>query len=58
MKKFAFISGTLSMSLSTLGVLFKIMHWPGANALMIFGFGIFALFFIPAYATYLYKKTA
>jgi len=58
MKKFAFISGTLSMSLSTLGVLFKIMHWPGANVLMIFGFSIFALFFIPAYASYLYKKTA
>lgn len=39
----AFTGGTILM----LGVLFKVMHWPGTPWLLIFGFGILLGIFIP-----------
>jgi len=56
MKLFAYISGALFTSLSILGVLFKMMHFPGANALMIFGLAGLAILFIPSFAIYKYNK--
>jgi len=56
MKAFAFITGSLSSSLIGLGILFKIMHWPGASILLVLGFVTFSLFFAPSIAKYLYDK--
>ncbi len=39
----AFAGGTIFM----LGVLFKVMHWPGTPILLIFGFGILLGIFVP-----------
>lgn len=56
MKKVAFISGAISGSLTALGLLFKIQHWPGASLLLVLGFGIGALVFIPSFAKYKYDQ--
>jgi hypothetical protein len=57
MKAFTFTMGAISTSLITLGALFKIMHWPGTSILIVFGFGIFALLFIPSLAKYWFGKS-
>ena len=56
MKTLAFISGALFSSLTVLGVLFKIQHWPGAAPLLVFGLAGLALIFIPSFAKYKYDK--
>jgi hypothetical protein len=56
MKTLAFISGAFSCSLIALGILFKIMHWPGANILLVLGIGIFSIFFTPSITKYWYDK--
>jgi len=56
MKKLAFITGALSFSLTSLGILFKIIHWPGANILLLVGIGLFSMVFVPSISKYLYDK--
>ncbi len=56
MKKLAFITGALSFSLTPLGILFKLMHWPGAGVLLVVGIGLFAIVFVPSITKYLYDK--
>jgi hypothetical protein len=56
MKTLTFISGAFSGSLTGLGILFKIQHWPGSSILLILGLGIFSIIFIPSLAKYLYGK--
>lgn len=54
------ISGTgllFSMTMS-LGFLFKIMHWPGANMLLISGTLGLGLIFLPLLTTYHYRQKA
>jgi hypothetical protein len=56
MKKFTFITGALSFSLTALGILFKIMHYPGADILLLTGILIFSILFVPSVTKYLYDK--
>lgn len=56
MKKFAFITGALSFSLTPVGVLFKLFHFPGANILLLAGIVLFSIFFVPSITKYLYDK--
>jgi len=56
MKNLAFISGALFSSLTILGVLFKIQHWPGASILLVLGLAGLAIIFIPSFAKYKYDK--
>ena len=56
MKKFAFITGAISISLTSLGFLFKMNHWHPADWLMVVGIGIFSLFFTPGIFKYLYDR--
>lgn len=56
MKKFTFITGALSFSLTSLGILFKINHYVGADILLMIGIGIFSFLFVPFGAKYLYNK--
>lgn len=57
MKTLAFVSGALFGSLTVLGILFKIQHWPGASVILALGLGIFSLLFVPSVTKYLYGKT-
>lgn len=41
--------GTLAAMLIAVGILFKIMHWPGANVLCILALGIMIVLFVPIY---------
>ena len=56
MKRLTFISAALFSSLTVLGILFKILHWPGAGPFLLFGLVGIALIFIPSYAKYQYDK--
>lgn len=47
MKKTMIIAGILGSFATFFGALFKIMHWPGANALLILGLACVGLFFLP-----------
>ena len=56
MKKLVFITGALSFSLTSIGMLFKIMHWPVAGILLAMGIGLFAIVYVPCISKYLYDK--
>lgn len=43
------ILGFLGLTLTTVGVLFKVMHWPGASVTLIGGMGILAFGYVPVY---------
>ena len=58
MKKLAFISGAVVGSLLALGILFKIMHWPGAGILLVLSIGFFSLVFVPSLTRFLYTYKA
>lgn len=47
MKKVMLISGSLSASILSLGILFKFMHWPGAAALIFVGILLLSFVFLP-----------
>lgn len=49
-------SGFLGGSVFILSILFKIMHWPGANIMIMSGIGILNLLFIPSLTISYYKK--
>ena len=56
MKKIAFFTGALSISVILIGLLFKFFHWPLANILLAMGIVIFALFFVPTMTKYIYDR--
>lgn len=47
MKKTMLVSGTMSVLLLTMGLIFKFLHWPGASAGIVFGVGLLSLVFLP-----------
>jgi hypothetical protein len=47
------ISGFVGLAFTTVGSLFKIMHWPGASVLLLIGMGTLAFIYVPIY---FYKK--
>lgn len=57
MRKFVYVSGVLFFMIWALGTLFKMMHWPGANILLMTSVLLFVVF-VPAAAWYRYHKTA
>lgn len=56
MKKTMIISGGIAAFATVFGGLFKIMHWPGANALMLLGIVILSLVFLPIMFTLKIKE--
>lgn len=56
MKKMTFISGALFSSLTLLGILFKIMKWPGASIGLVVGIVGLAIIFIPLFTFYKYNE--
>ena len=47
MKSLLYFIGMLSSIAMSLGITFKLLHWPGADELIIYGFLTFTLFFLP-----------
>lgn len=47
MKKIMILSGTFSAATMILGILFKFMHWPGAELFIQLGIGTSSLIFLP-----------
>lgn len=56
MKKTMFVLGYIAAVLSTFGLLFKIMHWPGANIMLILGIAMLNFGFLPLYFRDRYRK--
>lgn len=56
MKLASYLSGIVGSSLSVIGVLFKIMHWPFAGIILFSGMVIIALIAIPFIGYYNYSK--
>ncbi|MFA6261858.1 MAG: hypothetical protein WC760_10345 [Bacteroidia bacterium] len=55
-EKYLFGFGIISLGLFALGVLFKLMHWPGTAVLLIAGIILFMGLFIPAYSLLVLQK--
>lgn len=51
------ITGFVGLALTSVGVLFKIMHWPGAAVMLLGGMGILAFGYVPAYFIKRYKTS-
>ena len=47
----------IGMVITTIGSLFKIMHWPGSLLLSYFGFSLLVFVFIPFYTIRNYKTS-
>ena len=56
MKKLAFISGMIFASLLGMGIMFKTMHWPGANMLLVVSLVLFSFVFVPSFVRFQYSK--
>lgn len=56
MQKSMYIMGYLVAFLATTGLLFKIMHWPGANIMLVLGIALLNFVFLPMYFYDRYKK--
>ena len=52
------ISGWVGISLTTLGVLFKVMHWPGASIQLLVGMAVLAFVYVPVYFFKQYRTSA
>ncbi|NDK55456.1 hypothetical protein [Pontibacter fetidus] len=51
-----YIIGAIVAMLIILATLFKQMHWAGADMLIVLGWSLAALLFVPAFSIYKYKK--
>lgn len=56
MKKLVYVSGALTSMMALLGILFRLLHWPGGSILLVIGIAGFAVIFIPSLAKYKYDK--
>lgn len=51
------IAGFVGLALTSIGVLFKVMHWPGAAVTLLLGMGVLAFGYVPAYFFKRYKTS-
>lgn len=56
MRKTMFISGAVSASLLTIGIIFKFLHWPASGVLVVSGTILFSLLFLPLLFTLRVKE--
>lgn len=54
--KFVFTTAFISFAVDFIGMLFKILHWPGAGVFLIVGIPLPFILFLPAYITYHNKR--
>lgn len=58
MKRTVSVLGFLAFFSLSNGLMFKMMHWPGANIIMFSGFLLLSFGFLPAYFYGRYKAAA
>ncbi|MCF8346185.1 MAG: hypothetical protein K9G38_03165 [Bacteroidales bacterium] len=58
MKKTAIIFGTIGVIIFLLSVLFKLLHWPGAGLLLVWGSFFILIIVIPIIAAYTLSKAS
>lgn len=58
MRGLAYSTAAIFMSLTLLGMLFKIMHWPGAGVALVLGVAGLSLIAIPIISIYKYRSAA
>jgi|GEM_PF-193026 len=51
------ISGFVGLTMTSVGVLFKVMHWPGAAVMLLGGMGVLAFGYVPIYFFKRYKTS-
>ncbi len=56
-KKLLYIMGFIAMFITSTGLLFKVMHWPGAGIALLLGAFILNLGFLPLYFYDRYKQS-
>jgi len=56
MRKFVFITGALSISMSGLGACIKFLHLPYGWEILVLSTLLFSVIFVPSAAIYYYKK--
>ena len=56
MRLTVYILGALLAMVIILGSLFKMMHWAGADMLIVLGWSLAALLYVPLFTVYKYKK--
>ena len=56
-ERFVKNTGILSVSFIILGIFFKLMHWPGAAPIIIFGSTIFSFSYIPVWFAHEYRTS-
>lgn len=57
-ERFMHVLGFLGLSITSVGVLFKIMHWPGAAVLLVTGMAVLAMGYVPVYFYKRYQTSA
>lgn len=57
MKKAMYLIGFVATFLSSSGILFKTLHWPGANMLLVVGIVMINIGFLPLYFYDKYKRS-
>ncbi len=55
MKKSVYVLGFIASFLLSMGILFKLMHWPAASILIFTGFVLLNFGFLPAFFYQKYK---
>lgn len=56
MKKSVFVLGFITFFLISMGLLFKIMHWPMAGIMLVCGVAAFGFGLLPVLSWQLYRK--
>lgn len=57
MKKTMYLIGFIATFLSSTGILFKTLHWPGANMMLVIGIVLINIGFLPLYFYDKYKRS-
>lgn len=57
MKKVMHVTGLVAVFALSAGSLFKVQHWPGANMLILSGFALLGLFFIPLWFIFRFRES-
>lgn len=57
MRGLAYSTGAFFTSITILGILFKIMHWPGAGIVLVTGLAGLAIVAIPIYAIHKFRTS-
>lgn len=56
-ERFTLVAGYIGLAVMATGITFKLMHWPLANKMMLSGFAVLALIYMPVYFYQRYKTS-